>query len=215
MSKLGPLPKVSQQASQTWIQTSQVNSFIACFCQEPSCQQPDCAHHLKRTQRGMTSLFTEHLTFAAWRWSRHWRWNKWDPPSLEGGRWAHQQLREWLAESSAHPTLWSCVGSFQQPTNSFNSDASFYQRGHTTPRSWPALPFRLELSSIFFGHAGMWDLSSQTRDWTHVPSVRSAVLTAGPLGKSCLPTYLSYLAEMSSPAPELPQSPSWHNSFIS
>ena len=31
---------------------------------------------------------------------------------------------------------------------------------------------------------GMWDLNSQTRDWTGTPCTGSAVLTTGPLGKS-------------------------------
>ena len=94
-------------------------------------------------------------------------------------------------ECSPNPVV--MCGPSWQSTNSFNSDASFYQQGHTTPRSWPALPFRLELSSVFFGHAGMWDLSSQTRDWTQVPSVGSAVLSAGPLEKSCL-LFLTHLS---------------------
>ena len=150
MSKLGPLSKVSQQASQTWIQKPQVKSFIACFCQEPLMSAARLCSALKKDTA--KNAFTVYWApdFCSRCWRRHWRWNKWDPPSLEGGRWAHKQSREWLAESSAHPTLWSRVGSFWQPTNSFNSDTSFYQRGRTTPRSWPALPFRLENCLLFF-----------------------------------------------------------------
>ena len=32
---------------------------------------------------------------------------------------------------------------------------------------------------IFWPHRGMWDLSSQRRDWTHAPCVGSVVLTTG------------------------------------
>ena len=35
-----------------------------------------------------------------------------------------------------------------------------------------------------FGPGGMWDLSSPTRDQTHIPVLEGEVLTTGPPGKS-------------------------------
>lgn len=149
--KTRSLSKVSQQASQTWIQKPQVNSFIACFCQEPSCQQPDRAQHLQDTARNDFTVYWA-LWLCSRCWRRHWRWNKMRPTQPWGGRWAHKQI----------PRVTGRVGVLTQPhgqcvwvilttkSNSFNSDTSFTSGWHTTPRSWPALPFRLENCLLFF-----------------------------------------------------------------
>ena len=62
---------------------------------------------------------------------------------------------------------------------------------------WIILKVYIELVTILplfyvlvLGPAGMWDLDSLTRDWTHTPALEGKILTSEPPGKSYMYIYI-------------------------